>query len=285
MSLIKNVRAGVLRRPKHLLAGLIILMVTGMDCLCAFSGTESSTGNTLAYSLAPRKTEDFKPRLGTYFYNVKWLGIRAADTTVTVARNDEYYRVVADTATSRFIDQILKLRYRCEGLIRLHDFMPIETILDFRKRSRHRHTKIRYLNDGNIEVTETKAKKKQKPRTEIKNIQSEGFVLEPFSASFLARGFNWRKGVVQQLEVITGKKRYLVTLTCLDKVQVTDGDALTEAWIIRPIVKNLNKPKSKPRHGSTRIYLSTDESRDLLMMKSRTLVGPVKVELERFVAQ
>jgi hypothetical protein len=87
------------------------------------------------------------------------------------------------------------------------------------------------------------------------------------------------------LEVITGKKRYLVTLTCMDKVQVTDGDAQIEAWIIRPSVKNLNKPKSKPRHSSTRIYLSTDESRDLLKMKSRTLVGPVKVELERFVAQ
>jgi len=285
MSLIKNVRAGAPRRPKYLLAGLILLTVTGVGCLSAFSGTKSTAGNTLAYSIAPQRADDFKPRLGTYFYNVKWLGIRAADATVTVAQDGEYYRIVADTATSRLIDQILKLRYRFEGLIRSQDYMPIETVFDFRKRSRHRHTKIRYLNDGKIEVTETKTKKKQEPRTEIKKIQPEGFVLEPFSASFLARGFNWRKGEVQQLEVITGKKRYLVTLTCLDKVQVADGHAQIEAWIIRPTVKNLNKPKSKPRHRSTRIYLSTDESRDLLKMKSRTLVGPVKLELERFVAQ
>jgi hypothetical protein len=285
MSLIKNVRAEALRRPKHLLTGLIILTVTGVGCLSAFSGTKSATGNMLAYSIAPQSAEGFKPRLGTYFYSIKWLGIRAADTTVTVARDGGYYRVVADTATSQLIDQLLKLRYRCEGIIRSQDYMPIETIFDFRKRSRHRYTKIRYLNDGEIEVIETKTKKKQDPRTEIKKIQPEGFVLEPFSASFLARGFNWRKGEVQQLEVITGKKRYLVTLTCQDKVQVTDGDAQIEAWIIRPSVKNLNKPKSKPRHSSTKIYLSADKSRELLKMKSRTLVGPVKVELERFVAQ
>jgi hypothetical protein len=285
MSLIKYLRAAALRRPKHLLAGLIILAVTGVGCLSAFSGTKSSAGNTFVSSIAPRRAEDFKPRLGTYFYSVKWLGLRAADAIVTVAQDGEFYRVVADTTTSRLIDQLLKLRYRCEGLIRAQDYMPIVTVFDFRKRSRHRHTIIRYLNGGEIEVTETKTKKKQEPRTEIKKIPSEEFVLEPFSASFLARGFNWRKGEIQQLEVITGKKKYLVTLTCLDKVQVADGDAQTEAWIIRPAVKNLNKPKSKPRHSSTRIYLSTDDSRNLLKMKSRTLVGPVKVELERFVAQ
>lgn len=287
--LIKKVRAGVLHRSKYLLAVVIILTAAGVGCLGAFSGTTFSAGNPLAYSIAPKmaseRAQGFNPRLGTYLYSVKWLGIRAANTTVTVSRNGGTYHVVADTATSRLIDQLLKLRYRCEGIIRSQDYMPIETIFDFRKRSRHRYTKIRYLDDGEIEVTETKSKKKQKPHTEIKKIQPEEFALEPFSASFLARGFNWRKGEVQQLEVITGKKRYLVTLTCQDKVHVTEGDAQIAAWLIRPSVKNLNKPKSKPRHSSTRIYLSADRSRELLKLKSRTRVGPVKVELERFVAQ
>jgi len=284
MSLIKSIQACALRRPKYLLVVLIILTVTGFCCLSAFSVTRTTTGNTLAYSISPQGAEGFKPHLGTYFYSVKWQGIRVADATVTVAREGEYYRVVADTETTRPIDQILKLRYRGEGIIRSADYMPVQTVLDFRKRSHQKHTQIRYLDDGEIEIVETKTKKKQEPRTEIKKIQPEEFVLEPFSAIFLARRFNWRKGEVQQLEVITGKKRYLVTLVCLDKGHVTDGDAQIEAWIIRPIVKNLSKPKSKPRHSSTKIYLSADKSRDLLEMKSRVLIGTVKVKLERFVA-
>lgn len=285
MSLIKIMRAGALRRPKHLLANLIILTVTGVCCLSAFSDTRSTTGNTLAYSISPQAAEGFEPRLGTFFYSVKWLGIRVADATVTVARDGEYYRIVADTETTRPIDQILKLRYRGEGIIRSADYMPVLTVLDFRKRSRQKHTEIRYLDDGEIEIVETKTKKKQEPRTEIKKIQPEGFVLEPFSAIFLARRFNWRKGEVQHFKVITGKKRYLVTLICLDKGRVTEGDAQIEAWIIRPIVKDLSKPKSKPKYSTTKIYLSADKSRDLLKMKSRTLIGTVKIKLERFVAQ
>ena len=69
MSLIKNARAAVLRRPKYLLAVLVILTVTGVGCLSAFSGTKATTGNTLAYSIAPQRVEDFQPRLGTYFYS------------------------------------------------------------------------------------------------------------------------------------------------------------------------------------------------------------------------
>lgn len=270
--------------PRHILFG--ILFITGLlVCPNENHALGSPEKKGAIVPLPYEESEGFNPRLGIYYYTIKWQNMPAAETIISVSREDDYYRLIGDVKTTRIIDQIFKLRYRGEGVIRAEDYLPVETVLHQRKRSSRKQTNIRFLENGDIEIVTTKAKGRKEPTTKISKIQPDGLVLEPFSAIFLARRFNWSKGEVQSFEVITGKKIYMITLACLDKGYVHDSDKKMEAWIIQPVVVRTDKQDSESRPSNTKIYLSTNHTRDLLKIKSKTVFGTVKIKLDRFVPQ
>lgn len=269
---------------RYILFGMIFLLGwLPYPDICDASGSSGKTG--FIVPLPEGKSEGFQPRLGSYYYTIEWGDIRAATATVSVKRDGDYYRIVGDTKTTKIIDQIFRIRYRGEGIIRSKDYSPVETVLDSRKRSSRKRTEIRFLENGDIEVAITKTKGKKDPTTQIRKVQPDSFVLEPFSAIFLARGFNWSKGETQRFEIITGKKKYLITLACLGKGVVSQGDKKIEAWIIQPIITRLDKPDKSSKNKGIRLYLSTDHSRDLLKIKTKTVVGTVALKLIRFEPQ
>jgi hypothetical protein len=231
------------------------------------------------------EAEGFEPRLGTYFYTARWEGSKVFEATVTVQKEDDLYRVLVDSRTTGVIDFIFKIRYRGEGYIRSEDFAPVKTTMSEKKRKRSKETNIYYREDGGIEIVQTRTKSENEPRTSSHTLRPETVVLEPFSATFLARGFDWSEGEIQQFEVIAGKDLYLVTLICEEKTFVEESGTQTDAWVIRPAVSNLSRPEKKSKITKAKIYLSADPHKDLLKMKTETKAGVVILKMKDFVTQ
>ncbi len=88
--------------------------------------------------------------------------------------------------------------------------------------------------------------------------------------------------LTEQFEVFTGRKTYIVTLNCLETIRFNKNDIEIDAWVIAPAAIDPNKPDQKPRLTSTRIFLSADNSKDILQIKTKTGFGTIDVLLTDF---
>jgi hypothetical protein len=225
---------------------------------------------------------EFNPRLGTFYYVIDWGDSKVADATVTIERDGDYYRMIADEETTKFIDRIYRIKYRGETVIRAQDLSPVQTVITEQKGKRKQVQEIRYRADGSAETVVTKTKPDTPLKIEAYLINRETFAIDMFAAIFLARSFEWQENESQQFEVFTENKLYLLTMDCIGKSIFESGDIKTPAWVIRPGVRKLNDPKAKTKHSKARVYLSADESRDLLKIKTNIGFGTVKMKLKRY---
>jgi hypothetical protein len=215
----------------------------------------------------------FNPHLGTYHYEIKWGALPVATATITVQKDGAYYRLKADQKTTGLIDRIYSLRYLGETMVRGEDLSPLEVVIEEQKGKQKRTLKARYLEGLPIEAVETLTKGKAPPETNAYQISTEPYALDMYSAIFLVRSFDWRQGKSQQFEVFTGEKRYAVTMECIGRGVFKLDEKEIPSWVIRPSVLKLGDPNAKPRHTKAHIYLSADESRELLKIKTDIGMG------------
>ena len=246
-------------------------------------GTRGSTVASQAPERNPevvsRTAQEFNPRLGTFYYVIHWADSKVADATITIDRDGDYYRMVADEETTKFLDRIYRIRYRGETIIRAEDLVPVEAVIKEERGKKKTTEQIRYDAQGKAEVVVSEKEPDAPIKQEAYLINEETFAIDMFSAIFLARSFDWQENESQQFDVFTGKKRYLVTLDCIGKTVFLEGDIRIDAWVIRPGVLKQNDPNAKTRHSEARVYLSADASRDLLKVKTNVGLGTVKMKL------
>jgi len=227
-------------------------------------------------------THEFNPRLGTFYYVIHWVDSKVADATITIERDGDYYRMIADEETTKFLDRIYRIKYRGETVIRAEDLAPVETIINQELGGKKQNEQIRYDVDGKAEVVVSKAESDAPLKHESYLINEETFAIDLFSAIFLARSFDWKKNESQQFDVFSERKRYLVTLDCIGKTVFKEGKINIDAWVIRPGVLKQNDPNATTKHSKARVYLSADKSRDLLKIKTNIGLGTVKMKLIKY---
>lgn len=217
----------------------------------------------------------FRPPLGTYEYKVTWQGIPAATLTLSVEEEGLRYRVVASAKTYKAIDLFYRLRYRGEALVSAIDLLPLETRIHSAENSRVKEARISFLPNGDIDSEWEYVGKEKKEF----HFNSGNFTLDPFSAAFIARSLTWQKGETKELDAFNGKSRYLVSLTAVDKVKMKVNSNPVDVWVISPKVKNLTSPGSNKKLREAKIYITADESRQLLKIKSEVFIGSVNTTL------
>lgn len=223
----------------------------------------------------------FEPKFGTYTYSVSWQGIPAGSLEMNLARQNDYYRVRASARTNRFVSMFYKLRFSTEALVSATTLHPKTSVYNNRENDRSENTKINFLPDGKIHsVHEDRRGRKNERRFEPNN-----FTLDPFSAVFLALSLRWEVGDTRQFDTFTGKGRYLVELTAIEKTSIQVQGAWQEAIVISPRVRNLTDTDSfddDDRLHEARIYVSTEPSREILRISSDVFVGTVNTRMVSF---
>jgi hypothetical protein len=222
--------------------------------------------------------DNFNPPLGTYYYGVSWQGIPAASATTTISREGDFYRIVATARTAKAIDLLFKLRYSSEGILSTKSFTPFRTIIEHRENSRYRSIQVNFLKNGEILT-------KRKSNNDYQEIRfnPENFTLDPFAAAMLARGLDWKTGQTRIFDTYNGKSRYLISLTCHEKTTIDFNGQKHEVWVVIPQADKVTDRKANSKLSKARIFVTSDERREILRIQSNVFIGSVKTELEKFV--
>jgi len=247
--------------------------------ICALADNDIKAQDIKIYTpVYHPKFSDFEPPLGLYTYKVAWEGIPAATVNVEVEKLNDVYKVITTAKTYSGIDIFYRLRYKAEGLISATDLTPIQTEIDQQENSTHKFTRISFESDGGIRAT----RYRQGEQTEDLSFKKNNFTLDPVSASFLARGVEWKVGDSKQFDTFNGKSRYLITLTATSKTTLKVNGQEREAWEITPKIENLTSPDSNKKFRSAVIFLSADKSKEILKIVSKVFVGSVSTTLIDF---
>lgn len=230
----------------------------------------------------------FLPPLGTYYYCFEFNSISIGTALITIHREGEHYKMVVSARTNDTVDRVYKIRYRGENLTEPDHLAPVETKIYQRVKSTLKEYVIRFLDDGVIATSEKKMKKGRVVNNNARQLHPERFTADPFSATYLARALEWREGLEQVFEIYTGKKRYELRLTCTGRSSVETLGEKRDSWVIVPRVNLLDTGEGSPDSGDTKadikIYLSADESKDVLKIEARHTMGTFLVLLDRFEA-
>ena len=221
----------------------------------------------------------FKPLMGTYAYSVSWNGIPAASLELEVGRNGDDYELKARAQTAKAIDLIYKLRYHSETVISAKTMAPKRSVSVTITNSKEKSTELEFLPGGEIHAKE----KDQRGRQKTLQFGSSNFTLDPYSAGFLALSQDWKVGDIRQFDTFNGKHRYLIELSALEKTEITVGGKVRKAVVIRPSIKKLTDTSPDPKKlREARIYISTDDSREILKISSEVFIGTVNTDLVSF---
>jgi len=227
----------------------------------------------------------FEPLLGTYSYLVDFNNMRIGAIDLSIERANDLYKIQVLAKTINMFDRLYKIRYRGEAVIDSDPFAPVQTKVQQQVRTRERATTTTFGPDGAIKTQERKTDDGQ-VEYETRNIQPEKFMLDPFSATYLVRGFDWKVGMEKIFDVFPGKSQYEIRLKCEKLVMLDMGGVKRRAWVIIPTAINLDPDKqaeaAKKAQANLKIYLSADEQKDVLKIEASHMLGNLTVFLDRF---
>lgn len=230
----------------------------------------------------PQNTEFDK---GTYHYEVSWQGIPVAKAQIVVGEaregSQEFLNVKAEAKTGDFIDIFYRLRFSSRSLFEAESFKPIRFESHQKENSREKVREVTFGPDGNIRADYVKNGNPEKPVS----FQSKNTTFDPISAAFLARSLPLRSGETHSFDVFNGKHRYLISFEVKEKEKIEVQDAVYEAFKVIPTVQKLTDSEGEKRLEQAAIWISADESREVLKLESKVLVGKVNAHLVRFEPQ
>jgi hypothetical protein len=230
--------------------------------------------------------QDFKPRLGTYHYSIVFNSMSLGSADVAIQKDGDLYTMLVDARTTSKIDYLYRIRYQGQSTLDTDPLSPRLTRISQQVRSSEKNTVIRFQGDGNIQTSEFKRESGEPDDSDLRRIHTDLFMVDPFSATYLARGFEWKAGSEETLYVYTGKKSYELHLKCVDRTFLDAGGSHRAAWVIVPSGRKISddgKPVGENKNpANIRIFLSDDDQRDVLRVEASHTMGTFLVSMDRF---
>ncbi len=229
---------------------------------------------------------EFRPRSGTYFYTVGFNDMGIGTASIAVTAEKDTYKVQVDARTIGMVDRIYRLRYRGEAVMDTDPLSSLALKVQQNVRSNEKTTSIRFQQGGAIRTVETKSRGGDPVDYAVRTVQTDKFTLDPFSATYLVRGLDWQIGSEKVFDVYPGKNQYELRLKCIGKETLAFAGEKRDAWVIVPKVTNLDPEKraeaAKKKSADIRIYVSVDNSRDVLKVEAHHTLGQFMAKLDRF---
>jgi hypothetical protein len=265
----------------------IVLLAASLLVVVWTQNIHAMTADAAPRAAVPIMTDsDFKPRLGTYYYGFEVNSMNIGNACIAIQKEGDLYRMQVNARTNSKIDYVYKIRYQGQSLIDMDPLAPKVTTISQTVKSKEKDMVIRFQGDGSIQTSETERVSGEPDDGDLRRIHPDRFMVDPFSATYLARGYEWKVGSEEIFAVYTGKKSYELHLKCTEKTLLDMGGYRRAAWVIVPTACKLDDA-GKPVEGmkkpaDVRIYLSADDNRDVLKVEATHTLGTFLVFLDRF---
>ncbi len=248
----------------------------GSSCQAAPQETKKESVSLLALN------REFKPQQGTYYYDVFLNGLKLGKGTIGVLSENGFYKVVVAGKTRKKVSILYKARYRGEVKIEPSPLSPIEANIVQTSGTKKKEIELKFTSNKTIESRETRFENNKINKIKEKEVQSDTFILDPFSTLFLLRQLDWRVGMAEVFDIYSGKKEYELKLVCEGIEYLESSGQRRAAWVIKPEITSIKKGKRKTR-SNFRVYLSTDKYKEILKISGTPKIGKIKAKLRRFV--
>lgn len=227
----------------------------------------------------------FQPRLGTYYYTIELNGITIGNASITISDDKDLYRMDFEARTNKAIDRIYKVRYSGQSTMDPDPLSSVETKILQRVRSTNKDISIQFQDNGTIRATEEESKGGKLVDNDVREVRAESLTLDPFSATYLIRSFDWGVGIGHKINIFNGKNIYEWKLTCNDTAVVDIEGRKRTVWVIGQEYRKLDdkdqKEQPKVQSGAT-LYISADEFKDVLKLEVNRSMGHFYAFLDRF---
>ena len=213
-------------------------------------------------------------------YVLKWAGIPSGNSVMEIVEGEvvdgaALYRVISTAKSSRLIDLIYKVRNRYETHIHPLDGLTRKYVFKMREGGKRRQRTL--LFDQNIhELTRTVTKKNQ--------VQSKVYEIpegtqDNLSSLYALRNMDLRVGESVELKVFEGKKNWELEVDILAEEEIKVRAGTFKTWKIHPKLKFEGMFR---RTGELIVWVTRDEYRIPVLMKSKVRVGHIDAELKGY---
>jgi hypothetical protein len=229
---------------------------------------------------------DFKPRLGKYYYNVNFNNVNIGNATIIIDRDGDLYKVQVNAQSVGMVDSLYKLRYKGEATMGTDPLSSVEMKTQQEVRSKEKDLTIKFQDNGSIRTVEKKSENGNTATYDVRKVQTDRFTIDPFTATYLVRGLDWKVGAEKVFDVYPGKYQYELRLKCESLATIDINGEKRKAWVIIPKVTHLDPQKRaealKKKPMSSKIYVSADELKDVLKFEASHTLGYFRVLMIRF---
>jgi hypothetical protein len=230
-----------------------IVLIVLFNCCFASSSLASEP---------PEKPEKFE-------YDLTWYGLKAGTSTMEVKDDGQGGGMyVSKTRSADWVTVFYPVEDRIES--RHRGPFPDKYHLRLREGTRQKDREVTFLRPEGKAIYKDNLEGKKKAYDIPKDAQ------DPLSAFFLARRLDLQVGKSVFVPIFDSKRMWDVEIKVLRKERVTVPAGTFDAIVIKPLMKSEGIFDSK---GDIFIWLSDDERRIPVMVKSKVKIGSVLAEL------
>jgi len=246
------------------IAGIILipLIILGMAVF------PSPAAGADHHPFQPGEKMSFVLKYGVIPAGVATLEVQAMDDMHGV----DAYHFVMTAESNSFIDIFYKVRDRIDS----YADADMNHTLQYNKIQREGSTKRNIKVDFDWEKNEsTYVNFDSEPEV----VSQKPGTFDPLSVFYFARLLDLAKMEVFEHPVTDGRKNMLGILRILGKETITVPAGTYETWVLEPDLQKVEGVFSKKRKAKIKLWITNDERRLLVQMKSKAIVGSFVAEL------
>jgi hypothetical protein len=209
------------------------------------------------------------------FYDLTWTGIKAGTATMEITRGSNTLQIVSTAKSAAWISLFYTVDDRIESiLLKPKSPMPVGQPQSYRMKIREgRHRRNREI----IFHPEThSALYADRLSGEEKNIAIHGNVFDPLSSLYYVRTMRLEVGRPIFVDILDNKKLWHVEVLVLRKEKIRTTLGSFDTIVIKPLMKSEG---IFYRKGEIFIWLTDDERRLPVMMRTKVAVGSITATL------
>jgi len=215
-----------------------------------------------------------EPRIPEKFtYYLFWSGIRAGMAAIVSEDTPEGVIIKSSAKSAEFISIFYKVEDLAQSIL-YHDGYPHTYILKIRE-GRHRRDKATFFeaksNNGTQKVTHLNKLDNEETKFDL-----EKQAYDPLSGLYAIRKRQLTVGHSEYIDIFDSKKLWNVEVQVLRKERVTTPAGKFNTIVIKPLLQSEGIFMKK---GEINIWLTDDEKKIPVMMKSKVKIGNFTAQL------
>jgi len=204
-------------------------------------------------------------------YSIRWEFVHAGNSSLEITEEEDgRARIVSTARSSDFLSVFYKVDDRIEVTAESATLLPFVYHLNLREGRHRKNRVVTYKRD------EEKIVLNNIHDNDLREFDDEGAVYDPITAFYRLRQMEMEVGKSLFIRVFDNGKLYDVEVQVLKKEKVTVPAGTFDAIMVKPLLKSEG---IFMRKGDVYIWLTDDERKIPVKMKSRVKVGAINAVL------